>query len=77
MYQTTEDSQRMTDNEASERYPDKYILIRWDNTDSETGTVLCVGDNIERNCFHWLWRETNRAAALWKGLITEKAWEGL
>ena len=46
MYQRIEDIQRMTDNEASVRYPDSYILVRWDSMNSEMGTILYVGDNM-------------------------------
>ena len=35
----------MTDNEISEHYPDSYVLVRWDNTDSETGKILYIGDD--------------------------------
>ena len=46
MYQRIDDNPQMTDNEASEYYPDSYILVRWDRMDSEMGTVLYVGDNM-------------------------------
>lgn len=36
---------RMTDNEASERYPDSFIIMRMDGTSSQTGDVLYVGDD--------------------------------
>ena len=36
---------RMTDFEASERYPDSYIAMRKDTMFSEMGTVLFVGDD--------------------------------
>ena len=45
MYQKVERDQRMTDIEASERYPGSFIIMRMDNINSETGTVLYVGDN--------------------------------
>jgi len=44
MYEAV-DSLRMTEHEASERYPDNYIATRKDSMFSETGTVLYVGDN--------------------------------
>ena len=47
MYQRVDVEQRMTDNEASEHYPDNFILIRWDNMYSETGTVLYIGDTMD------------------------------
>ena len=46
MYQKVGNNQRMTDIEASVHYPDSYILVRWESMDSETGTVLYVGDGI-------------------------------
>ena len=46
MYQRVNAEQRMTDNEASEHYPDNYILIRRDSMYGEIGTVLYVGDNM-------------------------------
>ena len=47
MYQIVEPSLRMTRNEASERYPDKYILFRRDsmNPSNDMGTVLYIGDD--------------------------------
>jgi hypothetical protein len=36
---------RMIDIDASEKYPDSYILMRMDDYDSEMGTVLYVGDS--------------------------------
>ena len=45
MYQKVWDNQRMTDIEASERYPDSFIIMRMDWMDSQMGTVLYVGDN--------------------------------
>jgi hypothetical protein len=37
----------MTSNDASARYPDSYIIMRWDsmNPSDDMGTVLYVGDN--------------------------------
>ena len=46
MYQRVDDNDRMTDNEASERYPDSYILIHRGSRNSETGTVIYVGDDM-------------------------------
>ena len=46
MYQRIDDNPQMTDNEASEYYPDSYIAMRLDSMDSDVGTVLYVGDNI-------------------------------
>ena len=46
MYHRVDDNQRMTDIEASIHYPDNYIAVRWENMDSETGTVLYVGDDM-------------------------------
>ena len=39
------DNVRMTDIEASERYPDSYIAMRMDDRISQMGTVLFIGDN--------------------------------
>ena len=46
MYQRVDDNQRMTDIEATVRYPDSYIIIRRDSMNSETVTVLFVGDSM-------------------------------
>ena len=46
MYQKVKEEPRMTDIEGSIRYPDSYIIMRRDNMDSETGTVLYLGDNM-------------------------------
>ena len=47
MYRKVEHSLRMTENEASERYPDSFILIRMDSmeTSCQAGTILYIGDN--------------------------------
>ena len=39
------DNQRMSDIEASENYPDSFIVMRKDFAGSETGTVLYIGDD--------------------------------
>jgi len=46
MYHRVDDEQRLTDIEASEHYPDSYIIVRRDSMHSEAGTVLYVGDNM-------------------------------
>jgi hypothetical protein len=53
MYEKVEGNLRMTLNQASERFPDKYILIQRDDGDSpdQMGTVLYVGDNDDE-LFH-------------------------
>ena len=47
MYKKIEPSLRMTANEASERYPDSYIVMRMDsmNPSNDMGTVLYIGDD--------------------------------
>jgi len=47
MYRKIEPPIRMTDNEASERFPDEFIVIQMDSMDlsDDVGTVLYVGDN--------------------------------
>jgi hypothetical protein len=42
-----EPAQRMASNEAAERYPDNYILMRMDskNPSNDMGTVLYIGDD--------------------------------
>jgi hypothetical protein len=49
MYQKIESSMRMTESEATERYPDKYILMQMDNRDTfdPSGIVLYVGDDFD------------------------------
>jgi len=44
MYERIENV-RLTDIEASERYPNYYIAMRMDNRVSEMGTVLFIGDD--------------------------------
>ena len=45
MHQKIVDNLRMTDIEASEHYPDSFIIMCMDGMDSPMGTVLYVGDN--------------------------------
>jgi len=47
MYTKIEPALRMTSNEASERYPDSYILMRMDsmNPSDDMGFVLYIGDD--------------------------------
>ena len=47
MYKKIEPPLRMTANEASERYPDSFIVMQMDSMDlsDDVGTVLYVGDN--------------------------------
>ena len=47
MYRKVEPALRMTANEASERYPDSYIMMRMDSMDpsNDMGTVLYLGDD--------------------------------
>ena len=60
MYRKIEPTERMTRNEASERYPDNYILICWDSITSSvnTGTVLYVGDD-RRELFSLVRKQDN------------------
>jgi len=46
MYRKIEPALRMTRNEASERYPDEFIIMQMDSMDlsDDVGTVLYVGD---------------------------------
>jgi len=48
MYTRVEGDLRMSCNEASDRYPDSYILIQRDNRDmfDPAGVVLYVGDDF-------------------------------
>ena len=47
MYKKIEPTLRMTRNEASEHYPDSYIVMQMDSMklSDDVGTVLYVGDN--------------------------------
>ena len=45
MCQKVENNPRMTDVEASERFPDSYIIMNMDSITSSIGTVLYIGDN--------------------------------
>jgi len=49
MYNLIEGNQRMSMHEASERYPDSYILMQRDNSDifDPVGILLYVGDNFD------------------------------
>ena len=49
MYQQIEPALRMTSNEASERYPDRFVIMRMDsmNPSNSMGTVLYVGDDSD------------------------------
>ena len=49
MYRKIEGSPRMTRNEATEHYPDNYILMQRDNRDTfdPSGIVLYVGDDFD------------------------------
>jgi hypothetical protein len=44
MYREVEGSPRMDQNEASELYPDSYIVMRMDDMVSQVGQILYVGD---------------------------------
>ena len=43
MYRKIDENARMTDIEATECYPDSYIIMRVDDMESPMGTVLYVG----------------------------------
>ena len=47
MYTQITENPRMTKNEAAERYPDNFIIMRMDSIDlsNQMGTVLYVGDD--------------------------------
>ena len=47
MYQTVEGNLHMTTDEASERYPDSFIVMRMNSTDisNDMGTVLYIVNN--------------------------------
>ena len=47
MYRKIEPTLRMTRNEASEHYPEDFIVMQMDSMDlsDDVGTVLYVGDN--------------------------------
>jgi len=49
MYKKIEGHQHMTTNEASELYPDSYIIMRMDSMDvsNHLGTVLYIGDDSD------------------------------
>lgn len=47
MYQGFETTVRMTDIEASETYPNNYIIMRMDDYVSDMGTVIGIGDTEE------------------------------
>ena len=44
MYRKVDETLRMTDIEATERYPDSYIVMRMDDMESPMGTILYIGD---------------------------------
>ena len=47
MYREIEASPRMTENEASELYPDSFVILRMDSMriSDQVGTALYIGDN--------------------------------
>jgi len=47
MYQEVDVSSRMTENEASEQFPDSFVVMRMDSTSlsDRIGTALYVGDD--------------------------------
>ena len=47
MYHEIEEKPHMTDIEASERYPDSFIIMRMDSMDisNQMGRVLYIGNN--------------------------------
>jgi hypothetical protein len=47
MYRKIENSPRMTESEATERYPDSYILMQLDSSElfDPAGIVLYIGDD--------------------------------
>ena len=47
MYKKIEPALRMTANEASERYPDSFIIVQMDsrNLSNDMGSILYVGDD--------------------------------
>jgi hypothetical protein len=49
MYKKVEGSPKMTRNQASETYPDDYILMQRDNRDTfdPSGVILYIGDNFD------------------------------
>jgi hypothetical protein len=49
MYNTVENGLRMTMHEASEHYPDSYVLMQRDSVDfyEPAGIILYVGDNFD------------------------------
>ena len=44
MVKKIDDVLRMTDFEARKRYPNNYIIMRMDNMEDDTGTILYLGD---------------------------------
>ena len=44
MVRKVEEVLRMTDIEASEKYPNNYLIMRMDNMEDDTGTILYIGD---------------------------------
>jgi len=49
MHKKIENSSKMTINQASEQYPDNYILMQRDNRDTfdPLGIVLYIGDDFD------------------------------
>ena len=50
MDKTSTINTRMTDNEASARYPKSYIIMQFDDMNSEMGTVLFIFDTEREAC---------------------------
>jgi len=47
MYKKVDGTPRMHENEASELYPDSFIIMRMDDMVSQTGSVLYIGDTYK------------------------------
>ena len=47
MVKKVEDVLRMTSIEAKKHYPNNYIIMRMDNMEDDTGTILYIGDTEE------------------------------
>jgi len=79
MYRKIEPALQMTRNEATERYPNDYILIRWRNNHNpsdDIGTVLYVGDD-DGELFSLVTKLNDPSCGVSEGLNLQRSLGGL
>ena len=79
MYRKIEEYQHMTTNEASELYPDSFILMRMDSMDvsNHLGTILYVGDDDDELFSVLMGLEDSSLCGIIEGLEHRRSLGGL